>query len=215
VACDRAALCKLAERADCSIEVVPAVGDFVAPGAVLFRLYGAGAHSPEETLLRQCLLLGTERALDRDAAFGIRIIVDIAIRALSPGINDPTTAVLALDQLHQLLTLLGERRLGDAPVTEASGVARVFYRSPGWSDYLRLATTEIVLYGGSSPQVTRRLMAMFEDLRARLPASRAAALKEAAAFLESKVSEAFASAEQRARALQADAQGFGSSRTFP
>jgi uncharacterized membrane protein len=215
VAWDHAALGDLAANMDCSIEVVPAIGDLVAPGATLFRLYGAGANSTEDRALRQCLLLGPERALERDAAFGIRIIVDVAIRALSPGINDPTTAVLAVDQLHHLLLLLGERQLDDAVVRDARGTVRVFYRAPAWSDYLQLATTEIVLYGGSSPQVTRRLAAMLEDLRSRLPAARAAALGAPQAFLECRVVEAFAAAEQRAQALQADSQGFGSPRTFP
>ncbi len=102
-------LAEMAARTDCVIEMVPEVGDFLATGGVVFRMYGAGSNAVKDTSLRDGLVLGPERTLQQDPAFGIRIIVDIAIKALSPAINDPTTGVLALDQIHHLLHLLSHR----------------------------------------------------------------------------------------------------------
>ena len=99
-----------AQRLNCVIELVPQVGDFVARGEPLFHLYGA-ATGPDERRLRDAAVLGPERTLEQDPMFAFRILVDIAIKALSPAINDPTTAVLALDQLHRLLRMVGKRNL--------------------------------------------------------------------------------------------------------
>ncbi len=84
---------------------MPQVGDFVARGEPLFRLY-SGAVAIDDRKLRTAAVLGPERTLEQDLTFAFRILVDIAIKALSPAINDPTTAVLALDQLHRLLRMV-------------------------------------------------------------------------------------------------------------
>lgn len=202
-------LVDIATRANCTIEVSAAAGDLRVPGAELFRLYGPGAPAVSELELHECAALGSERALERDAAFGFRIIVDIAIRALSPAINDPTTAVLAIDQLQQLLCVLGTREIDSGLRCDSAGVLRVIYATPGWQDYVELATTEILYCGASSAQVTRRLAAMFEDLRRTLPSSRAGPIDERAALLTELVAERFADPRQRAYALQPDRRGIG------
>ena len=85
------------------------VGDFVPVGAPLIQTYGAAAASglQAEGRLRKMIVLGDERTIEQDPAFAIRIIVDIADKALSPTINDPTTAVQALDHLSDVLRLIG------------------------------------------------------------------------------------------------------------
>jgi uncharacterized membrane protein len=207
-AIDRAALVEIATRAACVVELVPAVGDFVAPGDELFRLHGAGRAEDRE--LRRCLELGKERTLDQDPAFGIRMIVDIASKALSAAINDPTTAVLALDQLHHLLHLLGRRRLARCPVRDASGEVRLIYPSPRWEDYVELAATEIRLYGATNPQVCRRMTAMLGHLAAVLPEERAAALRRELEKLERSIAAGYVDPADRALARVADRQGLGS-----
>ncbi len=152
-------LVSLAERADCVIEMVPQVGDFVAAGDPLFRVYRGGVMPPAEAL-RQSVAVGQERTLEQDPAFAFRILVDIASKGLSPAINDPTTAVLALDQIHHLLRNVGSRRLDDGRVCDAAGRLRLVYRTPDWEDFVRLAVTEIRQFGGASIQVVRRLRAM-------------------------------------------------------
>jgi Predicted membrane protein (DUF2254) len=102
------ALLAAAEKAGGAIEFAPQVGDFVARGDPLFKLYG-GAASIDPSALIENVVFGSERTLDQDPTFAFRIIVDIALRALSPAINDPTTAVLAIDQLHRMLRLVGQR----------------------------------------------------------------------------------------------------------
>jgi uncharacterized membrane protein len=104
------ALVKLAQRAGGVIEFVPLIGDFLSVDEPLFRLYGP-ARLIEDHALRGAVALGTERTMEQDPTFSFRILVDIAIKALSAAINDPTTAVMAIDQLHRLLRLVGQRDL--------------------------------------------------------------------------------------------------------
>src|SRR5262249_10944372 len=147
------------------------VGSLVAPGDALFRIYGGGA-APSGAL-GQSVALGAERTMEQDPMFALRVIVDIASKGLSPAVNDPTTAVLALDRIHHLLRHVGSRRLDDEKVRDASGRVRLLYHTPDWEDFVRLAVTEIRQFGGSSIQVARRLRAMLENLIETLPAERA------------------------------------------
>src|SRR5262245_55987893 len=110
LAVDLQGLARLAERADCFIELVPQVGDFVAAENPIFRIY-QGGKTLSANALCQCVALGQERTVEQDPALAFRIIVDIASKALSPAINDPTTAVLAIDQIHHLLGKVGSRHL--------------------------------------------------------------------------------------------------------
>ena len=93
---------RAARRANGIIEFVPQVGDFVATDEPLFRLYG-GASAIDDRRLRESVAFGSERTIEQDPTFAFRILVDIAIKALSAAINDPTTAVTAIDQLQRLL----------------------------------------------------------------------------------------------------------------
>ena len=105
--------------------------------------------------LCQSVAVGQERTLEQDPTFAFRILVDIASKGLSPAINDPTTAVLALDQIHHLLRDVGSRRLDDERICDPAGRLRLIYRTPGWKDFVQLAVTEIRQFGGTSIQVDR------------------------------------------------------------
>jgi uncharacterized membrane protein len=199
----------LAQRAGCVVELAPQVGDFLAVGDVLFRLYGAGALAVSEEDLRGCVALGLERTLEQDPAFGFRIIVDISSKALSPAINDPTTGVLAIDQLHQLLALVASRQLDTGLVRDAAGEVRLVYRTPDWEDFVTLAATEPRIYGATNPQVTRRLRSMYDQLLRVVPAARADALRREVALLESTLEAAWPNPTDRAIAGASDSQGFG------
>jgi len=210
LALDVDAIVRAAVSADCVVEVVPMVGDFLAVGEDLFRLHGRGASSADEQALLRGIALGAERTLDQDPTFGFRIIVDIAAKALSPAINDPTTAVLAIDQLHHLLQLLGQKQLDSGQFRDAAGQVRLAYRTPDWQDFVTLAGTEIRLYAGLSPQVTRRLQAMFERLLLAVPRRRSAEISEQISLLRGAVDRTFIDPRERAIASAADLQGFGS-----
>src|SRR5262249_11856523 len=93
----------------CLVVLRRRVGDFVPAGAKLIEIYGGGGASGlrAEGQLRDMVVLGDERTIEQDPAFALRIMVDIAAKALSPAINDPTTAVQALDHLSDVLRLIG------------------------------------------------------------------------------------------------------------
>jgi uncharacterized membrane protein len=209
LAFDVQALASIAAETDCTIELVPMAGDFLATDENLFRLYGKGATAVDAEILFDRVALGSERTLSQDPAFGFRIIVDIASKALSAAVNDPTTAVLAIDQLHHLLHLLCQRQLDTGVVRDASGQTRLVYRTPDWEDFVTLAVTEIRIYGAQSPQATRRLQAMLEGLLPSVPAERRAALDEQIAALRRTVNAAYLDPHDRAIAIQGDLQGFG------
>ena len=175
LAVDLAGLVALARSADGVIEFVPHVGDFVAVGEPLFRLHG-GAAAIDDRRLRASVALGSERTMEQDPTFAFRILVDIAIKALSAAINDPTTAVLAIDQLHRLLRLVGLRHLRDEELRDDAGTLRLVHRTPNWEDYVHLTCTEIRHYGGGSMQIARRLRSMLENLLQSLPPHRHAEL---------------------------------------
>jgi uncharacterized membrane protein len=210
LAFDKDGLVEIARRSACVIELVPQVGDFVVPGVTLFRLHGSNTGELEEDRLRRSVALGPERVLEKDPAFGFRILVDIASKALSPAINDPTTGALTVDQIQHLLHLLSNKELGRAVVRDSSGKVRLLYRTPTWEDFVTLAVTEIRDYGAKNPQVTRRLQAMLVQLLQVVPAARAGTLRKEMSLLARTIESAFADPEDRVLAGTADLQGFGS-----
>jgi uncharacterized membrane protein len=200
-------LVSLAQRANCLIEMVPQVGDFVAAEQPLFRIFGDGA--PPAAALYQLVALGAERTSQQDPAFAFRIMVDIASKALSPAINDPTTAVLAIDQIHYLLRHVGTRHLQEGHRRDARGSVRLVYRTPDWEDFVQLAVTEVRHFGGTSIQVVRRLRGMLENLIQTLPAERAGELRQELDLLNRSAKRVFPDAEDRAMADIGDLQGVG------
>ena len=212
LAFDLKGLVALAQETDCVVELVPQVGDFVAVGSPLFRIFG-GKGRPSSSALCQSVALGQERTMEQDPAFAFRIIVDIASKALSPAINDPTTAVLAIDQIHHLLRSVGERRLDEGLVHDKSGALRLVYRTPDWEDFVYLAVTEIRQFGGTSIQVARRLRAMLENLAGFLPLERTALLRSELALLHRSAARCFQDPEDLALAQISDLQGVGGKRS--
>jgi uncharacterized membrane protein len=204
-----AGLVRLAEEAGAIIELVPQVGDFVAVGEPLFRVAGSRSVSPDA--LRGCVAIGIERTLEQDPRFVFRILVDIASKALSPAINDPTTAVQALDHIQHLLLVLSRRHLDDGQVLDRAGKLRLVHGTPGWSDFVMLAVSEVRQFGAGSLQVNRRLQAMLEHLLEVLPEARRPPLREELTLLGKAVDRSFNDEEDRRRAKVGDFQGVGGS----
>ena len=155
-------LADLAVRHGVVLCVTPTVGDFVPAGGELLRVHGDDVPQPAE--LRAAIYAGDERSLDEDVGFGLRQLVDIAERALSPGVNDPSTAVQAVDQLHDLLRRLATRPLAPRQRRTEDGRLAVDVPEPGLAGHLDLAVDEIGRWGAESPRVQGRLLAMLEDL---------------------------------------------------
>jgi uncharacterized membrane protein len=201
-------LVREARRLDGVIEFVPQVGDFVAADEPLFNLY-RGAVRIDDVLLHQSVAFGTERTMEQDPMFAFRILVDIALKALSPAINDPTTAVLALDQIHRLLRVVGRRHLHDEGIRDAAGQVRVVLRTPDWEDFVHVACNEIRACGVHSIQIPRRQRAMLENLIRTLPVQRHPALREQLDLLDRALPDHYKFPEDLALARIPDSQGLG------
>jgi uncharacterized membrane protein len=200
-----------AERTGGVVECVNRVGDFVPTGEALFRLYG-GAVAANDPKLRAAIAMGPERTIEQDPTFAFRVIVDIAIKALSSAINDPTTAVLAIDQLHRLLRFVGRRHLHDDVIRDTAGNLRVIYRTPDWDDFVQLSCREIRLYGAANFQVARRMRAMLENLQQALPEARGPALRKELDLLDRTLARLNLLPDDLALAQTPDLQGLGASR---
>jgi uncharacterized membrane protein len=147
--------------------------------------------------------------MEQDPTFAFRIAVDIALKALSPAINDPTTAVLAIDQLHRMLRTVGRRELRTDEILNKAGKLRVVFRTPNWEDFVRLAFREIRACGSNNLQIARRLRAMIENLVRTLPAYRHPALLQELSLLDRDIAKNFVYPEDLALARTADTQGLG------
>jgi uncharacterized membrane protein len=197
-----------AQEAGGIIEFVPRVGDFVAVGQPLFRLYGDAAKLDDRIAFGQ-VAFGSERTIEQDALFAFRVIVDVAIKALSPAINDPTTAVLAIDQLSRLLRLAGQRHLHNNALYGSDGRLRLIFPTPDWNDFVQLAFSEIRIYGAGNFQIARRLRAMIEDLEANLPQTRQPALQRELALLDHALEKHYPISADLELAREPDMQGLG------
>ena len=174
----------------------------------MFRLHG-GAVAIDDQRLHASVALGTERTMEQDPTFALRILVDIAIKALSAAINDPTTAVMAIDQLHRMLRVVGLRHLHNDVLRDETSNLRLIFITPKWEDYVHLTCTEIRHCGGRSVQVMRRMRSMLEHLLQSLPEHRHAELRRQLDLLDRTVEDSFAFAEDRALARIPDPQGLG------
>jgi uncharacterized membrane protein len=210
VAVNVEALFAEAEKAEGVIEFVQQVGDFVGSGEPLFILHG-GAGVIDERKLRACVVLGDERTMEQDPLFAFRILADIAIKALSKAINDPTTAVLAIDQLHRLLRSAGTRNLRTDQILDREGKLRVIFRTPNWEDFVHLAFTEIRFYGAENMQIARRLRAMILNLTDTLPAQDHPALRKELDLLDRTIEKLYVLPEDLRLARIPDSQGLGES----
>ena len=207
-AIDVEALVEQARQADAVIEVQVAVGDTVLELTPLLRV--RGARQPlDERALAAGIEAGDERTFEQDPKYAIRLVVDIAIKALSPAINDPTTAVQALDQIEDLLLRLGRRRLDIGAFEDDAGRLRLVVPFPTWDDFLLLALDEIRAYGAGSVQVMRRMKALIKNLTGVLPAKRHEALKRWEQRLQATIARSFADKEEKKDASVADRQGLG------
>jgi uncharacterized membrane protein len=183
-------LVEIAERGDLLIRLEYPTGEFVIEGQPLawFGRHPLGSGPPvvarkaadvTESMART-YIVGTSRTLDHDPAFGFRQLVDIALKALSPGINDSATALTCIDRLGALLVRLADRPL-DGAGRDAGGRLRVLAAEPDFEALLDLAVDEIRRSAGANAIVHRRLLRMLEGFAraTHVPARRRAAMRQA------------------------------------
>jgi uncharacterized membrane protein len=209
LAFDLRRLSRLAVAWDVRFVLLAAIGDFVTRGNPIIEIHG-DAKRPRRRALRRCLIVAEERSLDHDPAFALRVIADVALKALSPAVNDPTTAVQALDYVEDLLIRIGYNHLGSGLVRDDHRVVRVRFRAPTWEDHVAIGIDEIRHYGSDSIQVLRRLRALLDAVQKATPPIRHPALHARLAALDEAVEGAFGGELDRALARVPDAQGLGS-----
>jgi uncharacterized membrane protein len=205
---DMQGLAERARMADAVIELVPRLGNLIADGSALFLVY-RDSGAIDDDWLRGTVATGDERTMRQDPAFAFRLLADISAKALSPGVNDPTTSTQALDQIDLLLRQVGGRRLTPGVCRDSGGTVRFRYRAPSWEDYLSLAIDETRIYGEGSVQVMRRMRALLEDLREVIPQYRRPAVDLRIALLDSAASRAFSDQSDRLAATAVDHLGLG------
>lgn len=200
-----------ASRHNYLLAMQAAVGDFVTTGQHVIAVFGDGTRPAQTSRqLQRMVALGAERTVEQDPAFAIRIMADIAVKALSAAINDPTTAVQALDHLGNVLRVLGATPLhGPLTFRDQEGTPRLLVPGRTWTDYLTLAVTEIREYGCSSIQVMRRLRALLEDLQESVRPEHRPAVEAEIARLDVTVAAGFAGSVDKDQARARDPQGIG------
>jgi len=201
-------LVELAAVADGVLHVVPALGAFVPAGSPLVRIEGEAAIAHDA--VRETIRSGLERTMDQDMAYGFRMLVDMAERALSESpFLDPTTAVQAIDRIHDGLRQLATRRIPDGRYLDANGRLRLTVPVMNWEAYVHLAFDEIRLAGIESPQVSRRLVAVLEDLLQVAPAERRPPLQRQLDLIARAVRGLDREDVEVEFSLTGDRQGFG------
>ncbi|MDN5750685.1 MAG: DUF2254 domain-containing protein [Pseudonocardia sp.] len=156
-------LTEQARRKNLVVALVPRVGDFVPAGAPLLRVCGDLEPGFEGDLVER-VALDDERTMEQDVAFGFRQLVDIAEKALSPALNDPTTACQSVDAMHDLLRRLVTRTSPSGGVADTDGQVRLIVRRYLFDDFLAVAVAEVWHFGRDSTQVPERLTTMLRDL---------------------------------------------------
>lgn len=162
-------LVQLAHRHNCVLRVLPQTGEYIVGGTPVIEVYGASILDPTQVLT--AFLVGPERTIFQDPAFGFRALVDIAAQALSSAINAPTTASQVIDRLTDLLLEIACRPAPSGYYADEERVLRLVRPVFTWSQYVDLAFTEIIEYGGTASQVRQRLLGAFEQLQNEIPDS--------------------------------------------
>ncbi|MGC4864849.1 DUF2254 domain-containing protein [Micromonospora sp. DT53] len=171
-------LARLAREHDCAVTVVPTPGDFVVAGGPLLRIHQAAGATPRPVPVEaaeQGVTIGVERTPGQDLGFGFRQLADIAERALSPGINDVTTAVRAVQEAHDLLRRLATRPDPTHIVRDDDGTVRAQMRSISYDTILAMIIDDVRLVSRQQPRVQRLLDSVVRDVAAvALPVHHAA-----------------------------------------
>lgn len=210
IAVDQNGLLRLAARRGLRIWVARQVGDAITPGAPLLRVIapkGVELSSALQARLRRAVVIDSERSLRYDPFYALRLLVDIAIKALSPGINDPTTAVRALDEIEGVLRVAAGLPLGARQAVRGEG--RVVVPAPSWADVVALGVLEIMVFGAGQPQITRRVTALIDDLVADVPDELHPPLEQMRAELVSLLGAKSFDPQLRRIAIAPDRQGLG------
>lgn len=183
---DARAIFDLAAGGPLVIRMEQDIGAFVLPGELLLSVWGEASLDNDDLCrqLRGACVLGSSRTNDQDVAWGLTELSDIAVKALSPGINDPTTAAMAIDRLGESLVRLGNRSLPERLRTGADGTIRVIARRIAFQDAVETAFAQICHYGADQPLILDRLRDVVSRVAAHVPEAQREPLECAVARLQ-------------------------------
>jgi len=204
-ATDLHGLAELCRQKECWLELTVGVGEYLAHGTLVALVHGGDLQDRDVT---RFFLIRGERTFVQDPAFGFRQLVDTAIRALSPAVNDPTTGVQAIDRICDLLAITGSRLDPTGLRVDSAGTVRLKRKLRDFDALLVLALTEVIRYGADAPQVVRRLRGALDELKSTLPAERHTAIARQRGLLDAAASAALP-APFAAVSSTADREGLG------
>lgn len=206
---DESSLTELAARGDTVVVSRHAVGDFIPHGAEIFEVRGGHETDTNGDKLSDCFAIGEDRTPQQDLGLPIRHLVDLALHALSPGINDPTTAVQALDYVHDLLRRLALITLPPRNVVGPDAKVRLVLPRESWETLVALAVTEIRLAAADQIQVSRRVLHMLDDLLKVAPPERRPTLEHQRRLWLRATESGLGEEDDRRAARRADPRGLG------
>jgi uncharacterized membrane protein len=208
VSVDEERLLGFARQHRCVVRMACPVGDFVVEGGVLVEVHGQGPVSAAQgDALRAAFSVGAQRDVHQDVGFGLQQLVDVALRALSPGINDHTTAIMCIDRLGALLARLARRGMPD-PRRSDGEVLRVIAARADFDSLLSLALDAVTEHSHGDTQVLARLLWALDTIeRCTDDAGRRTALLLRLSLVQETIGRSVQSPIQRQQlALRADAR---------
>jgi uncharacterized membrane protein len=187
----------------------PRCGPIVEPRAATPVMIVRGGESIDERELCRSLVFTDGRRLPQDPAFTIRCVVDVALRALSPTINDRAGAVEGFDALEALLRRLATSAADASAIVDRSGVIRIVLFTLGWQELVNLALTEVRWWGTGPPPVARRLSAALDSLEEAVSPERRAVVTRHRRLLEQHLERSYDDPLEPAFEITADRLGIG------
>ena len=164
---ERSTLVQVASEYDCALRVLPSYGTYINRDDAVVEVYGNGAIPSEKVL--QALYLDPDPSMTQDPAYGLRVLVDVALQALSPAVNAPTTARQVIDRLATLLLAISQRPQPTGAYADEAHQVRLLQPVPSWEDYVELAFCEIIHYGKNDPQTRQSVTDAIVYLREKVP----------------------------------------------
>jgi uncharacterized membrane protein len=163
---------RLADRHGLVVRMERRIGEFLLPADVLFSVLPRTAGENVLGEVRSCATLGPARTRHHDLERSLVELTDIGIRALSPGMNDPTTAMASIDRVTEVLALLATRSFPALQRTGADGELRFVGRRREFADFVEGAYAPLIHHARRDPHVSARIRDSLEALMARVPTSR-------------------------------------------
>jgi uncharacterized membrane protein len=182
-------LVKIAADHDCVLRIIPQFGDIINVGDPIIEVYGGSQLDPARAL--KGFYIEPEQGISQDPAYGIRMLVDIALQALSPAINAPTTTHLVIVRLTNILSIIADRPQHSGVFADRHGHLRLLHSKTSWDEFVDQSYDEIIHYGSRDPQTRKSLANSFDYLLARIPDDlRAPILRKKAQLLTAEVGSA-------------------------